>query len=112
MSDVLFVYAGPPIDWWIGWNKGIPEPSGRIVLGTRYQWNNCWERAQSAARLGGGWEGDVAVGPYWLPVPRFEDYHEQPVIFGWKQDNNGTSFIVSPVALPWLAEHLVIVHSG
>lgn len=48
-----------------------------------------------------GWEGDLRQGPFFFVVP---------VITGmaigiiYKQDNNGDTFVASPVALPHLAE--------
>lgn len=49
-----------------------------------------------------GWEGDVRddlIGRFLIPV---EDGFA--VGFIWKQENNGTCFIVSPVSLPHLEE--------
>ena len=48
-----------------------------------------------------GWEGDFHKGQEprvcWLPAP-----HAFAYAFVWKQDNNGDTFVVSPIALPWL----------
>jgi hypothetical protein len=48
-----------------------------------------------------GWEGDYRDAPcvFWLPSP---DSSDMRYAFIWKQDNNGTTFIVSPFRLPWL----------
>lgn len=50
----------------------------------------------------GYWEGDYRNSPvvFFLPTECEFQY-----AFAWKQDNNGSTFIVSPVALPWLDEH-------
>lgn len=58
-----------------------------------------WESAQEAARAA-GWEGDFRNPPavFWLPSDSEFDYG-----FVIKQDNNGTTFVMSPVELPHLA---------
>jgi hypothetical protein len=49
-----------------------------------------------------GWEGDFRDGEeprvLWLPIADGFKY-----AFVWKQDNNGSTFVVSPVKLPWLS---------
>ena len=57
-----------------------------------------WDTAKAAA-YEHGWEGDFRQGPvvFWLPNDGGFTHG-----FVFKQDNNGTSFIVSPYALPWL----------
>ena len=58
-----------------------------------------WESAKEAARRH-GWEGDFRHEPYvfWLPS-------EVDFVYGFvfKQDNNGTTFVVSPQQLPSVA---------
>lgn len=62
--------------------------------------DSAWADAQAAAQ-DAGWEGDHRNAPvvFWVPA-------EQEFEFGFvlKQDNNGTTFVVSPVELPHLAE--------
>jgi hypothetical protein len=57
-----------------------------------------WRAAQDLAS-GLGWEGDFKNDPvvFWVPA-------EDRFIYGFafKQDNNGSTFVVSPVPLPWL----------
>lgn len=57
-----------------------------------------WDAAKDSARRS-GWEGDFRQGPYvfWVPT---EDGMQFGFVF--KQDNNGTTFVVSPVELPHL----------
>lgn len=59
-----------------------------------------WESAKKAARAS-GWEGDFRHAPcvFWLPS-------ETDFVHGFvfKQDNNGTTFVVSPQELPALAK--------
>jgi len=57
-----------------------------------------FERAKHLAR-DHGWEGDFRDGPFVMPV-LFDD--EVSYAFVWKQDNNGSSFVLSPVPLPYL----------
>lgn len=47
-----------------------------------------------------GWEGDFRIEPhvFMLPLDELEFVYG----FAWKQDNNGSTFIISPVDLPWL----------
>lgn len=49
------------------------------------------------------WEGDFTEGPCVFALP---DANVAKVAFVWKQSNNGDTFVVSPVELPWLAEWL------
>lgn len=60
-----------------------------------------WQDAQNHAV---GWDGDFRGSPrvFWLPV-------ESTFVcaFVFKQDNNGTTYVVSPVELPHLAEWAV-----
>lgn len=52
-----------------------------------------------------GWEGDGEVGLLWLPTfvfPQCLDMHpEGVVVWHVKQDTLGTSFLLSPVELPF-----------
>jgi hypothetical protein len=59
---------------------------------------NAWEEAKELAGQN-GWEGDFRGEPrvLWLPMETGFDYG-----FAFKQDNNGTTFIVTPVRLPWV----------
>lgn len=58
-----------------------------------------WDTAQTAAAVK-GWEGDFRNPPvvFWLPGDSDFDFG-----FVIKQDNNGTTFVMSPVPLPHLA---------
>ncbi|OWK38736.1 hypothetical protein [Fimbriiglobus ruber] len=53
--------------------------------------------------LGGGWEGDGVIQMMWLPPfvgAGIEDTHGT-FIWHVKQSNNGTSWLASPVELPF-----------
>jgi hypothetical protein len=61
---------------------------------------SAWESAQEAASAA-GWEGDFRQDPvvFWVP-----DDTEFSFGFVIKQDNNGTTYVVSPVELPHLED--------
>lgn len=94
------VYACAPID--LGWDR---LPTVEIAEGdgdheSYASLRELLDRAKAAARSA-GWEGDFRETPrvIWLPNP--PDVSFAPA-FAWKQDNNGTVWIVSPFELPWL----------
>jgi len=60
--------------------------------------------AQEAVRHQGYWEGDFRNGPVVMCLPKDEHFE---FAFVWKQDNNGTTFVASPIELPWLDEDCV-----
>lgn len=62
-----------------------------------------WQSAQSAA-AGKGWEGDFRTKDQRvvIAIPDEGDFHWG---FVFKQDNNGSTFVVSPVELPHLARY-------
>lgn len=66
------------------------------------EWPELWESVQAAARQM-GWEGDIREGPSVTVLPREPgEYEPGHVIVAWKQHNNGTTFLASPIRLPWL----------
>ena len=50
-----------------------------------------------------GWEGDGQIGLMWIP-PLVSESAGTSGFFAWhvKQENNGTSFIASPISLRYL----------
>jgi len=49
-----------------------------------------------------GWEGDFR--PYGVPrIAVLPDAESPKLALVWKQDNNGTTFVVSQCELPWLS---------
>lgn len=115
------VYAISPIDW--HWEhlqtvedfarkisgKNLALRLGRdgdIVIDDEYygedisldEFLDDWKSAREAAHSE-GWEGDFRQGPvvFWIPDDTNFRYG-----FAFKQDNNGTTFIISPVRMPWL----------
>jgi hypothetical protein len=57
-----------------------------------------WESAKVAASQS-GWERDFRNQPVVMWIPNDTEFN-----FGFvlKQDNNGTTYVVSPVEMPWL----------
>lgn len=49
-----------------------------------------------------GWQGDIREGPFVAGVPTFEIRNTSLFMVAWKQDDDGLTFIASPVRLPWL----------
>ena len=54
-----------------------------------------------------GWEGDFRLRAeprvLWLPIVRRGSLSRGfEYAFVWKQENDGTTFVISPVQLPWL----------
>lgn len=58
-----------------------------------------WHKAKELAKKK-GWDGDFRQQPavFWMP------WHELEMVYGFvfKQENNGITYVVSPVKLPWL----------
>lgn len=101
------VYAVGPIDF--HWNHldTVAEAGSKIsmfpdrAVGHELEsFMGRWESAKQAA-LNHGWEGDFNGDPrvIWLP---YEDGFSCGFVF--KQSNNGTTYVVSPVTMAWLDE--------
>ena len=104
-----YVYNSEPVD--LGWENlkstsqtlaiMVQDNDGRDLDKEKIDdFLRAWESAKAAAR-DAGWEGDFTVNPsvFWLPIGMEFQY-----AFAIKQSNNGNTFIVSPVELPWLNE--------
>lgn len=52
------------------------------------------------------WEGDIREGIYVFSVPDPDKVAMSPG-FIWKQDNNGTTFVICEKELPWLKEYAI-----
>jgi hypothetical protein len=97
----LIVYNVGIIDHWTGWQKPADlmrdDPHGAF---SRQEFEQRLARAHDIARTL-GWEGDGS--PLITAIPDAPDSYESEYLIGWKQSNNGTTFIASPFELPWLA---------
>lgn len=105
----MIVYSMAPIDFWSGWQK--PHKVFKVNTGPERvssydhhdaaEWDYLWEKAQSLARHV-GWYGDIRVGPLVTVLPPLDlSGGDPPVVLAWKDENGGT-FIASPVRLPWI----------
>lgn len=103
----MIVYCLNPIDFWHGWmseaeyRKQIIENYGRDLHQAASEWDEYLDFKEKAFELAKrlGWEGDIRGGdtPDIAGLPA-----DGKFMLGWKQDNNGTTFIASPFRLPWL----------
>lgn len=100
-------YAVPCID--VGWQRlrtvrqtvaSIAVQShGRDIDGVEVRsFLAAWDEAKAEAH-GKGWEGDSRIEPVVMLIPADTQFAYGFVL---KQDNNGRTFVVAPVALPWL----------
>ena len=105
----MFVYAISPIDF--GWEHcpTVSEFAGQIArlefdnigYGSRGDFDEFvknFEKAKELA-LAKGWEGDIRGEAHVFQVPVEGAFAYG---FAWKQDNNGDTFVISPVELPHL----------
>lgn len=116
-----YAYDIAPIDW--GWDflptveqmaakyaendaaaaiEQNPFVDGPVVL----DFLDEFREAKEAARAK-GWEGDYRGEgrPRVLFLPGAGSNCAFQHAFAWKQDNNGTTFIISPYPLPWLDDY-------
>lgn len=108
-------YAIIPIDWAWEFLPSVEEAAARfaesdarlMVTGADYEpfyHADFWRHFETAKELATaeGWEGDFRQGPrvFFLPGEGEFEYG-----FVWKQDNNGTTFVVSPHPLTWLDQY-------
>lgn len=104
----MFVYSIPPIDSWAGW-MSEQEYIASLKAHT-YEHDAHWTRWQESfknlafkiAKEKASWEGDFAQGPYWSGIPAEGGNSHCSVLLGWKQRNNGTTYIASEYRLSWL----------
>lgn len=112
MSKRFYIYPMSPIDF--HWelldtvedtveklSKYSNDESSPLSFETLHGFLNDWNLAKELATKN-KWEGDFRDSPrvFWLP-----DELEFVYAFAWKQDNNGSTFIVSPKPLPHLEAH-------
>ena len=94
-----------PIDFWEGWltedqyksQLTADDDFGRASTIAEYE--ELRDEAFELARAK-GWEGDIRQGPFIAGIPTGD--HTTGIMIAWKQHNNGTTFIASPLKLPWL----------
>jgi len=113
-----FVYAVSPIDW--HWEHLQSVEAVALKIGIEHaallsqrdedddayyddgvsvdEFLSDWKAAREAATAK-GWKGDFRQSPvvFWIPDETGFRYG-----FAFKQDNNGTTFIITPVQMHWL----------
>lgn len=105
----IYSYELPPLDY--GWFSMITVQDyykslfdefqdSEIALAEINKTKKFIDSALKRARQK-GWEGDFRNGPHVFLLPG--DGSMIPAII-WKQDNNGTTFVASPIKLLWLDE--------
>lgn len=97
----LYVYSIAPIDLWPGWFEESDYLKSAALIDTSFvdEYRALKEEAMEAA-LDAGWEGDFRQGPFVAGIPSANG--EPRVMIAWKQESNGTTFVVSPVELTHL----------
>jgi hypothetical protein len=106
---MLYVYRTWPQDGFFG--MSVPDfvqrtvyvrEHGLVVDALFHQFEAAWNRGAALARQL-GWEGDVRSGyPMVSLLP--EEGPEVFLVIVWKQENDGTSFVISERPLSWLEE--------
>jgi hypothetical protein len=98
-----FIYYLPPIDWWEGWTT--LEGLSRSLEPDEF-FDPVVEVATFMLRAAplfvkAGWEGDGTWRA--APLPVFDEGVQlRSFLVAVKQSNNGSTFVASPKALPWL----------
>lgn len=114
----MYFYSTGPIDDWFGWQPY--EDTLEKAYSEQAEWKNekrepfdgipdyvgLLQRLATKSHLGFakycGWEGDTTGGEYIAGFPA--DHSGPSILFALKQSNNGTTFVASPIELPWLGE--------
>jgi len=120
-TGTYFCYSGEPIDWWAGWMDPAEAVAASLretmdMPGSGVAFKNASDLAADIEQLiqvastflrEHGWEGDIRGprGTWMLTVIPDSDTNSSALVFSVKQDNNGTTFIVSPYELSWLTKN-------
>lgn len=97
----MYLYSCNPIDWFDGC-LSLDRAYGEIEDFSLPRLLKCliWMFVHKQ------WEGDLSQEPFvfFIPAPQ-----KCSPCYGyvWKQNNNGQTFIASPIRLPWLESDLV-----
>lgn len=103
-----WLYECPPIDWWEGWWSVYHVAD--CIMDTDY--TDWFETRLTTLAAAAGiaewliarntrWEGDGVLRMTALPIP---EHGTTEWLFAVKQNNNGDTFLCSPVPLTWLRE--------
>ena len=104
----MYCYALSPTDFWAGW-----QDYKEFCASVAREDNGLHETAKTLLRVGDllhngqaycreklHWEGDMRQGPFFSALPTGDS--DCAFVIAWKQDNNGTTYVVSEIELPWL----------
>lgn len=104
----IFVYGVEPIDAWLAWSDEEQLKASVDRWCSSERRSGFWafyeafrDQSMEIARSL-GWQGDIREGPFVAGVPTFEIRNTSLFMVAWKQDDDGLTFIASPVRLPWL----------
>jgi hypothetical protein len=102
MRSKGYLYELPsPEDWWVGWTK----------IGRTKEFNKAMtlfiEGITLAAKRG-VFDGEMRPGDIYVSGLPSDGTGDQKIMVGFKQDNNGTTFIYSEIPLSWLFGNAVI----
>ena len=108
----MFIYQTPPQDFWYGMiplEKILEEKTDDYETQKIDLIKFLMKAArQTAISKGCDWEGDIRGNDIYLFGMPDPDNCRSIWGIAWKQDNNGTTFICSPVELPWLSGDYLI----
>ena len=116
----MYLYATPPIDYFFGMTplkqvfeshvsiNGLGEEKVDFLHELRDDLDRVYELLAESVFLMAkdcdDWSGDMHYGAYIFAVP----VHPDPELgLVWKEQENGNTYICSPVPLPWLSEYEV-----
>ena len=100
---MAYFYVTYPIDFWSGWQQPhqvFKSEKNSFEKHRKDDWEPIWKKAKWCGEQT-CWEGDISEGPYVTVLPIAEGVLA-PIIIGWKQSNNGTTFIYSEERLEFL----------
>lgn len=107
----MFAYVREPIDHWLGWmtedqyclQVRADSRDSKIAEKSIRKYKAFRGRAY-ALGMKADWDGDINEGPFIAGLPTNRTADDGHIMIGWKQSNNGTTYIVSPLKLPWLED--------
>jgi len=102
MPQPIYVYHIPPIDYGWCWLQPLRSLNGIYEELDKHEELKAIAKFQDRAEVLArrlGWDGDNRIEPHVFFVP---DELEMSLGLVWKQDNNGCTFVASPVQLPHL----------
>lgn len=107
----IVLYELGPHDWWGGWidlakhqvSKFADDHLGNEAAELTQQVDRMLAAAKSLSTKH-GWEGDMIQGPFLSAIPNHDNAIE--LALGWKQSNNGVTYIASSTELSHLGRAL------